>query len=213
MPESYNRDDDEEEDDENGNFNNPFDFFKFMESDLFKSKEFQKMLKDTYKKISEILPQNFQNVDPEAVRKWFMKNKSKFFPGNPFVAGFNINFRPDGTPIIESFGNIRTPSGKQRTTDVDAGVREPLIEINQEPTQLIVIAEMPGVTKEDIEIKATSHSLTISTKSVEPSRKYYKEVELPVAINSDYAKARYQNGILEVKLKKIDEKETDIKVD
>ena len=213
MPKRDNEDDEEENNEEDDFQGPPFDFFKILESDLFKSKEFQKMFRDVYKKISEFLPQNIQNVDPDEVRKWFMKNKSKFFPGNPFVAGFNINFRPDGTPIVESFGNIRTPRGKPTSTDVDAGVREPLIEINQEPRQIIVIAEMPGVTKEDIEIKATSHSLTISTKSTEPSRRYYKEIELPTAINSDYAKARYQNGILEVKLKKIDEKQTDIKID
>ncbi|MFX1276804.1 MAG: archaeal heat shock protein Hsp20 [Promethearchaeota archaeon] len=212
MPKRDNEDD-EEEDEENENFNNPFDFFKMLEGDLFKSKEFQQMFREVYKKISEFLPQNMQNVDPDEVRKWFMKNKSKIFPGSPFVAGFNINFRPDGTPIIDSFGNIRPSGRKQGTTEVDAGVREPLVDINVEPSQIIVIAEMPGVTKEDIELKATTHSLTISTKSGEPGRRYYKEIELPVAINSDYAKARYQNGILEVKLKKIHEKQTDIKVD
>ncbi len=212
MPKKKNKDDEDDEN-EGDDFSIPFDFFKFIESDIFKSKEFQKMFRDMYKKISEFLPQNIQNADPEEIRKWFMKNKSKIFPGSPFVAGLNINFRPDGTPIVESFGNIRPPVGKQRTEPVDTGVREPLIEINQEANQIIVIAEMPGVTKEDIEIKATSHSLTISTKSIEPSRRYYKEVELPTAINSDYAKARYQNGILEVKLKKIDEKETDIQID
>jgi len=143
----------------------------------------------------------------------FMKNQSKFgFPGGPFMAGFNVHFRPDGTPVVDSFGNIKTKPGEPGEPK-EYGVRKPLVEINEEPTQIIVIAEMPGVTKEDIELKATSHSLTISTKTSETDRKYYKEVELPVAINSDYAKARYQNGILEVKLKKIDEKHTNIKVD
>ena len=72
---------------------------------------------------------------------------------------------------------------------------------------------MPGVTREEIELKATTRSLTISTKSMDKGRNYYKELELPSPINSDYAKARYTNGILEVKLKKIDEKQTNIKID
>ena len=87
------------------------------------------------------------------------------------------------------------------------------MEVNEENDQIIVIAEMPGVTKEDVEIKATSRSLTISTKIGSYSRNYRKEVELPFPINSDYAKARLQNGILEIKLKKLDEKHKDIKVD
>ena len=71
---------------------------------------------------------------------------------------------------------------------------------------------MPGVTKEDIELKATNQSLTVSTKK-DAVRAYYKEISLPSAINSDYAKARYTNGILEVQLKKLDQKQTKIKVD
>ena len=72
---------------------------------------------------------------------------------------------------------------------------------------------MPGVTREDIELKATNQSLTISTRKETAARAYYKEINLPSAINSDYAKARYVNGILEVQLKKLDQKQTNIKVD
>ncbi|MFX1238096.1 MAG: archaeal heat shock protein Hsp20 [Promethearchaeota archaeon] len=207
------KDDRDEEEDEEDDIESPSDFFNMFENDLFKTKEFQSIFKDVYKKISEFLPQ-FQNLNPEEIQKWFMKNKSKFFQGNPFVAGFNINFRPDGTPIVERFGNVKPPKGAGGEAKVDTGdIREPLVDINEELTQLIVIAEMPGVVKEDIELKATSHSLTISTKRSDASRNYYKEIELPCAINSDYAKARYQNGLLEVKLKKITEKQTNISID
>jgi len=86
------------------------------------------------------------------------------------------------------------------------------VEVNEEEEIIIVIAEMPGVDREDIELKATIHSITISTKE-NANRNYYKEVELPSAINSDYAKARYSNGILEIELKKVDEKHKKIKID
>lgn len=209
MPKKDDRDEDEDEED----VENPFEFFKMFENDLFKSKEFKHIFKEMYKKISEFLPQ-FQNLNPEEIQKWFMKNQSKFFKGNPFVAGFNINFRPDGTPIVDRFGSVKPAKDAGGEIKVNpADVREPLVDINEEEAQLIVIAEMPGVVKDDIELKATSHSLTISTKISDGSRKYYKEIELPCAINSDYAKARYQNGLLEVKLKKIDEKQTNISID
>jgi HSP20 family protein len=112
---------------------------------------------------------------------------------------------------VDSFGNIKPEpySGKPEVNPL----REPLIEVNEEEDQIIVVAEMPGVSKEDVEIKATSRTLTISTKPDSLAKKYHKEVELPAAINSDYAKARIQNGILEVKLKKINERHKDIKVD
>jgi len=213
MPKRDKKGEDKDEEDEDEDLDLPLNFFNNFDSHFFDSKQFKQIFKEIYKKISEFLPPEFRSLSPEDVQKMFMKNQSKFgFPGGPFMAGFNIHFRPDGTPVVDSFGNIKTGSGEPGEPE-EYGVRKPLVEINEEPTQIIVIAEMPGVTKENIELKATSHSLTISTKASDAERKYYKEVELPSAINSDYAKARYQNGILEVKLKKIDEKHTNIKVD
>jgi len=202
--------DDEYDDDEGDPFEGPFDFNKIFSdpSKLFNSKQFKHLFKDIFGKIIKGLPSDFQNLSPEDIQKEIMKNKDKF--GFPFIHGFNVNIGADGKPRVDSFGNLKQkPSGK---TKVEQS-REPLVEINEEANQLVIIAEMPGVTKEDVELKATNHSLTISTKSDSFGKKYYKEIELPVAINSDYAKARLQNGILEVKLKKVDEKQTNIKVD
>ena len=152
VPKKNDRDDDEEENDEDAE--SPFDFFNMFESDLFKSKEFQKIFKDVYKKISEFLPQ-FQNLNPEEVQKWFMKNKGKFFQGNPFVAGFNINFRPDGTPIVERFGNVKPATAAGAEDEVEQGdLREPLVDISDEPGQLIDV----GIFKDAATIDVTGKS-------------------------------------------------------
>ena len=176
---------------------------------MFKSKQFRNMFKDIFEKISSNLPPEFRNLAPEDIAKEFMKNKSKY--GFPFTYGFNINIGPNGKPTVDSFGNIKAKpySGEPEVKHT----REPLTELSEHGDEIIVICEMPGVTREDIELKATTHSITISTKSISKGRIYHKEVELPYAINSDYARARYTNGILEVTLKKIDEKQTNIKVD
>ncbi len=210
MPRKNEEDDEDEED----NFESPFDFFKFFTdpNKIFKSKQFKNLFKDILEKLLKGLPPEFQNLSPEEMRKYLMENKDKFpWGAGPYIAGFNLKFGPDGKPIIDSFGNIKPEpySGKPKVKSA----REPLVEVNEENDQIIVIAEIPGATKEDVEIKATSRSLTISTKADSLSIKYYKEIELPTPINSDYAKARLQNGILEVKLKKFDEKHKNIKVD
>lgn len=215
-------DDDEDEDEER---REPFDFSKFFKdpnkffsdpnkfimdpTKLFKSKDFQRLFRDIFERIADTLPSEFQNLSPEDIMKEFIKHKDKF--GFPIMYGVNINIGPDGKPIIDSFGDLKAKpySGEPEVKKV----REPLTEVNEEGDQIIVICEMPGVTKDDIELKASRDSLTISTKSKVEGRRYYKEVKLPSAINSDYARARYTNGILEVKLKKIDEKQTDIKID
>jgi len=219
-----NRDKDEDED-EDEEKKDPFDFFRFFEdpnkffsdpnkflidpNKLFQSKNFRHMFKEIFEKIMENLPSEFQNLSPEDIMREFNKNKSRF--GFPITYGFNINIGKDGKPTIDSFGNVKAQpySGDPEVKNV----REPLTEVNEQGEQIIVICEMPGITRDEIELKATTHSLTISTNSKDEGRNYYKEVELPSAINSDYARARYTNGILEVKLKKIDEKQTDIKID
>ncbi|TFG25853.1 MAG: Hsp20/alpha crystallin family protein [Promethearchaeota archaeon] len=207
------RNEDEDADDED-DFESPFDFFKFFSdpNKIFRSKQFKTIFKDILDKILKGLPPEFQNFSPEEMRKYLIENKDKFpWGAGPYIAGFNLKFGPDGKPTVDSFGNIK-PEPYSGEPEVNSA-REPMVEVNEENDQIIVIAEMPGVTKEDVEIKATSRTLTISTKIGSYSRNYRKEVELPCPINSDYAKARLQNGILEVKLKKLDEKHKDIKVD
>ena len=218
MPKRKRDEDDEEEDDEF------FDFFKafgdpnkifsnpnFIDPNkIIKSKHFRKLFKDMFEKIKHNLPPEFRNLSPEDIAERFKTmDKSKF--GFPFTYGFNINIGKDGKPTIDSFGNIKAKPNS-REPEVKA-VREPMTEVNEQDDQIIVICEMPGVTKDDIELKATTHSITISTKIKSKGRNYYKEVDLPSAINSDYARARYTNGILEVTLKKIDEQQKNIKVD
>lgn len=205
---------DENDEDDEDEFETPFDFLKFFSDPdkIFQSKQFKAIFKDIFEKLLKGLPPEFQNLRPEEMRKYLMENKDKFpWGAGPYIAGFNLKFGPDGKPIMDSFGNIKPEpySGKSKVKSV----REPLVEVNEENDQIVVIAEVPGAIKEDIEIKATSRSLTISTKQDSLSINYYKEIELPSAINSDYAKARLQNGILEVKLKKLNEKHKNIKVD
>ena len=197
--------DDEDEEDEYEDFLNRFKdlgdpsklFGNFDPAKLFNSKEFQKMFKEIFKQLAKNLPKELQGLSPEEITKEFMKK-------GPIMYGFNIGFGPDGKPIMDSFGNLEKEpiSGKRKVRET----REPLVEVNEDQDQIIVIAEMPGVSKEDIELNATNNSITISTEKIVSGRSYFKEIDLPAAIDSNYAKARYTNGILEVKLKKLKEK-------
>lgn len=206
VPKEY---EDEEEDEEE----DPFKMFKNMFGDpskLFRSKQFKNLFNDIFKKILENPPPGLEGLNPDEIKKEFMKNKSKFGFNSPFLYGFNLKFGPDGKPTIDSFGNIKSKgSGKPEVKKS----REPLVEVIEEADQITVIAEMPGITKEDIVIKATSRSLMISSKFQDFGRNYKKEIDLPAAINSDIARASYKNGLLEIKLQKIDETQTDIKIE
>ena len=213
--------DEDDYDDDEDDIDDPLDIFKYFKdpngifknfdpSKIFGSKEFNDIFRQIFGQISKNLPEEFQNMSPEDLLKEFTKDKSKFGIKGPFTYGFRFDIGKDGKPIVEPFGNIKKEkyTGKPEVKKD----REPLVEVSEVEDNIIVIAEMPGVTKEDIELKATNQSLTVSTKK-DAVRAYYKEINLPSAINSDYAKARYTNGILEVELKKLDQKQTKIKVD
>jgi len=81
--------------------------------------------------------------------------------------------------------------------------REPLVDVIEDKDTITVVAEVPGVSKEDIDVKIKGRTLIISAASGD--RKYYKEVELPTDVKPETAKASYRNGVLEVKIKKVKE--------
>jgi HSP20 family protein len=112
----------------------------------------------------------------------------------PVVKGFSITIGPDGEPVIREFGT------KSMISERGIEERRPLVDVIETDDEIQVIAEIPGVRKEDIELNATERTLEI--KSEGERRRYYEKVELPAEIDPDSVKATYNNGILEVIMKK-----------
>lgn len=115
--------------------------------------------------------------------------------GKSFVRGYSITVGPDGKPVVREFGDkpTVTPKGTEEK-------REPLVDIIEEKNKIKVIAELPGVSKADIDLNATEKNLEIKVENAE--RKYYKSIELPAKIKPDTADAKYNNGVLEVSIEK-----------
>jgi HSP20 family protein len=121
----------------------------------------------------------------------------------PYVYGVRITIGPDGRPIIERFGNVKTIRGKPMISEE----REPLVDVFEDKDEITVIAEIPGVEKDKIKIRISDDRRKLIIRASNEHRKYYKEVELPAEVDPQSAKASYRNGVLEVKLKKIGRKE------
>jgi len=79
--------------------------------------------------------------------------------------------------------------------------REPLLDLFEEGDHLIVLADLPNVDENDINIKAEENTLTISADTA--ARKYLQKVELPTPIKKDSIKYTHRNGILQVILEKL----------
>jgi len=77
--------------------------------------------------------------------------------------------------------------------------RELMVDIFNEGEHIKVIAELPGVTEQDIKTELRGNVLIISATS--PSREYYKEVTLPCPVKGEI-NSSYNNGILQIELGK-----------
>ena len=111
------------------------------------------------------------------------------------VYGFTVRTGIGGIPRVERFGNIRaTEEGP-----VVAEVREPLVDLFDEEQEIVVVAELPGVSEEEIHIEIQDDILSLETSG---QRKYTKEILLPDPVDAATLQKAYKNGILEVRLKK-----------
>jgi len=128
----------------------------------------------------------------ESMRSW---RGIEGLEGQPLYWGFSVRVGPSGVPEIQTFGNVET------SPTLRAGVREPYVEtmVDEKNSELVVTAEIPGVTKEDIKINATESSVEIEAER--DDRKYRKVVALDAEVDPSTAKARYNNGVLEIKFK------------
>ena len=112
----------------------------------------------------------------------------------PQVYGFSVQVGPSGIPHVERFGNV-LPVGK------DQDIREPFASslVNEKDNEFKITAEMPGIEKKDIEVNATETEVVIKAEG--SGRKYYKSIAAPSPVDPDSAKAKYNNGVLEVTLR------------
>lgn len=114
------------------------------------------------------------------------------------VYGFSIRsgIAPN-KPRVEPFGNVR--AGKEGL--VVADIREPLVDIFDEADEVVVTAELPGVSDRDISITFEADRLTIETRG---ERHYVKELVLPSPVDPDSLAQTYNNGVLELRIAKRD---------
>jgi HSP20 family protein len=111
------------------------------------------------------------------------------------VYGFSVRMGVGGIPRVERFGNVRpTEEGP-----VVADVREPMVDLFDEETEILVVAEMPGVAEEEICIEVREDILAIESRG---SRRYAKEILLPAPVDAATLAQTYRNGILEIRMKK-----------
>jgi HSP20 family protein len=164
--------------------------------------DIDEMLRDVEELMNKEIKEFTSRIPKGYVRERKMSNGKTIRELGPFVYGYSMTIGPDGKPVVREFGNVqpgrRGPKIKEE--------REPLVDVMSTDSEIKVVAELPGVEKQDIKLHALNEVLTISVDT--PNHKYYKEIKLPTEADPRDSKSSYKNGVLEVTLQKTKNRKT-----
>ena len=121
----------------------------------------------------------------------------------PYCYGYTMTVGPDGRPVVKEYGNVRP--GLAAGPDGDGGCCQPAADggglqaeaiVDDKEGVLKLVAEMPGVEKEDVKIVVDGE--TVSIDADRGRKSYHAKVPLDKKVDQGTAKATYRNGILEL---------------
>lgn len=126
-------------------------------------------------------------------REFEWQKEGKNFKG---ICGFTVRTVLGGEELkVEPFGNIRRD--EQSGEPVVQEVREPVVDVFEEEDHALVVAEMPGIGPDDVQLEVHDDVLTIQAQRGD--KKYRKEVLLPRSYPRDKMTIACNNGILEIR--------------
>jgi HSP20 family protein len=143
----------------------------------------------------ELAQKSPETANPFGMMRRFTKDMERLF--NDFEEFRFSNFFKDLAPFRMEF-------------DRDEWV--PRIEVLQNNGQLMVRADLPGVTKDDVKVELTDDVLTISGERKEEKEEkregyyrsersygsFYRQIPLPEGAKTEDAAATFRNGVLEI---------------
>lgn len=140
--------------------------------------------------------------------------------GSPFT--FMRRFSEEMDRLFEDFGfghGWLTPSfgydWPNSFGELDQSVWSPQVEVFEREGQLVVRADLPGLSKDDVKVEVTDDAIILQGERKQEHEEkregyyhsecsygsFYRSIPLPEGVNADDAQATFKNGVLEVTLK------------
>jgi HSP20 family protein len=111
-------------------------------------------------------------------------------------------------------GGLASGVGREfgRLADMEGSMWLPQVEAFEREGKLIVRADLPGLTKDDINVEITDDAIKIRGERRQESEEneegyyrsersygsFYREIPLPIGVNREEANATFRNGMLEI---------------
>ncbi|MHA1268730.1 MAG: hypothetical protein ACTSPY_02985 [Candidatus Helarchaeota archaeon] len=157
--------------------------FDSNDSDTIK---FESILRDTnINQIDDLIDKMINVISDNKIP--FKKDEK----GGTYVWGFSLTMTPDKKPIFREFGNIKSDKEGLKIQEN----WDPLIEILENDSELLIITEIPGGAEDKIKLYSTENSCKLYVDGI---KTYQKTIEFPFQVDPATEKVRYKNGILEI---------------
>ena len=147
---------------------------------------------ENFNDLIKYLADNFKKILPE-FEKFFSQFQDQIEKGNLNLDQF------DNSNFFRITGNNLPQKPKATILSKSSPTKNILVDIIDSGEEIIIIAELPGLEKQDIKLNLKSKSLLISVHK----RKIHKRIPLPCKVDKGHISASYKNGILEIKLNKL----------
>jgi HSP20 family molecular chaperone IbpA len=123
-----------------------------------------------------------------------------------FLDPFAIWFSPQA--LLRNSPTAQFPSRERKMRSI---ARVPAVEFDSQDGSVVIAAELPGLTAEDVKVELLGNVLIIQGeqrrdddvrgpigRSGRRSRHFYREIVLPQAADPDQMRAEFENGVLRV---------------
>jgi HSP20 family protein len=99
-----------------------------------------------------------------------------------------------------------------KASELAPGLWSPQVEVVERGNKLVFRADLPGLTKDDVDVELSDEGITIQGERTRESTderdgyyrserkygKFYRRIPLPEGVDPDDAKATFNNGVLEI---------------
>jgi HSP20 family protein len=153
-----------------------------------------------------------KNTEPK--RQQLSKGEVHLESRLPSPGNLVRRFRDEMDRLFEDFGFDNLTRSLPNPEALGLGMWAPEVEVFEREGEMVVRADLPGLTKDDIKIDLTENAITIDGERKqeyeESENGYYRSersygrfqrrIPLPAGVDIDTANAEFRDGVLEVTL-------------
>ena len=128
-----------------------------------------------------------------------------FLPASNIVSNWELVASPS-LGLATNPVHFISPMSWSFNTIQSSGLAQMRVDLHETNSDVIVVAELPNINLNDLNLTVTDDSLSISATAFAGNRatSLFRTVALPTSVKAEQVEATYSNGILEIRAPKSD---------